>query len=439
MIKLERLVHVRFFAAAAYGALGLCCFAASLYFAFPYHRVKEWLVRAVEQGGAWRMEIGSLSPSVLPGVVLEDVVLRAAVPEGKDGDAAPDELRIARARVRVGLFAALAGETDVSFHADFLGGRVEGRFEREAGATTLVAKADGIPIGALPWFSSAVGTVVKGGLHAAVDLTLPAGKLDDATGSITLTCKGCAIGDGQAKVGGAAGAAGAGFLAQGLTLPELRVGDIAAVVRIAKGAVKLEGVEARSDDGEAAIEAEVTLREPFVTSQVRGYLRFKFSDALKKREPKFEAIEAGLGAGRRSDGAFGVRISGRIGELRFTPSRYAPAGFAFARDEAREPARSKPWRGGGAERGKPPHGTPELDAILGDAAERVPPPPEIVEPPPPPPPAPTPEPPPPAQAPQPPPLEPEPPPPPEPEIPPAPDEPAPAPGSDGSAHGQGIE
>lgn len=366
MLRLGRALAGKIAQIGAYVLFAGLVFVVCLYRVFPYGRIKERLVAAIEQGGDWTLEVGSVGPGWLPGLVLDDVVLRS-VPERADEK--PLEVRVASATLRVGPIALLRGNVKTSFDADVMGGNLQGTFARDETDTTLSVQASGIPLGSLPWFAQAVGTAIKGGFDLKIDLRVPEGKFVNGEGSATLACKGCATGEGGAKIEGGGGSS---FMAQGLTLPPLTVGDFKGQVKIEKGTATFEAFESRSEDAEASLEGDIQLRDPLSMSQVRGYLRFKFSDVLKKREPKFEAMEAGLGAGRRSDGYFGVRISGRIGQMRFTPSRFAPAGFAAARAEGREmpkPATSRPVA---HERPSVATDTPELKAVLGDAAEKLP-------------------------------------------------------------------
>jgi hypothetical protein len=79
---------------------------------------------------------------------------------------------------------------------------------------------------------------------------------------------------------------------------------------------KLQGVEAKSPDGDLALEGEVTLRDPVAMSTVNAYLRFKLSDSFLKQAANVATILQMAGAqGKRPDGFYGLRLSGRLGQL----------------------------------------------------------------------------------------------------------------------------
>ena len=92
----------------------------------------------------------------------------------------------------------------------------------------------------------------------------------------------------------------------GLTLPRVRLDDFGGHVAIDKGLAKLQEIEAKSPDGEVALEGEVTLRDPLPTSTVNAYLRFKLTDAFLKQAGAVQTILQMAGAqGKRPDGFYG--------------------------------------------------------------------------------------------------------------------------------------
>ena len=92
-----------------------------------------------------------------------------------------------------------------------------------------------------------------------------------------------------------------------LTFPRLRLGTIRAQVIMEKGKARLEGFHVQSPDGEAWLDGNVELRDPLGQSTMHGYLRFKPSEALAKREPTVELLNNSMSAAKRSDGFIGFR------------------------------------------------------------------------------------------------------------------------------------
>src|SRR4029077_4083681 len=162
-------------------------------------------------------------------------------------------------------------------------------------------------------------------------------------------------------------------------------------VVIEKGTGKLKGVEAKSPDIEIALEGDVQLRDPAANSIINMYLRFKPSDAFLKSAATLQTLLQMAGAaGRRPDGSYGVRISGRFGAPMGALSPTSPLGGA-----APPPPRS----GGRPGIAPAPSYVPPPPAAVPPATGEAPqvppspPPPDQAPPPPPPPPSPPPPPP----------------------------------------------
>ena len=125
----------------------------------------------------------------------------------------------------------------------------------------------------------------------------------------------------------------------------VRLDDLGGHVAIDKGLAKLQEIGGKSPDGEVALEGEVTLRDPLPTSTVNAYLRFKLTDAFLKQAATVQTILQMAGAqGKRPDGFYGMRLSGRLGQL--NPPVLSPTSpitartAAAARDARRDDART---------------------------------------------------------------------------------------------------
>ena len=106
------------------------------------------------------------------------------------------------------------------------------------------------------------------------------GRFADANGQLTLSCVGLAAGDGKTPLK----VPSIPMLAQGITLPRIRIGDLGGHVAIEKGTAKLQGVESKSPDGEVALEGDIALHDPLSLTTLNLYLRFKLSEAVMKKE-----------------------------------------------------------------------------------------------------------------------------------------------------------
>ncbi len=223
---------------------------------------------------------------------------------------------------------------------------------------------------------------------AKLDLSLlsPSGKLAEANGEITLSCDNVVIGDGKTPLK----VAGNPFLSGGLTLPKVRLDDFGGHVAIDKGLAKLQEIAGKSRDGEVALEGEVTLRDPLPASTVNAYLRFKLSDPFLKQASAVATMLQMVGAqGKRPDGFYGMRLSGRLGQL--NPPVLSPTSPIIGPPPPRTHAAITPaFRPPFPAPPSPPPAAPPAPMV---AAASPPPPPEPAAPPPPPPPPATPAPP----------------------------------------------
>ena len=91
-----------------------------------------------------------------------------------------------------------------------------------------------------------------------------------------------------------------------------------------KSTAELQGVEAKSPDGDLALDGEIQLHDPLPTSTLALYLRFRLSEPFLKSADKLQLMLQMAGsAGKRPDGFYGVRLSGRLGSMSppvFTPN-----------------------------------------------------------------------------------------------------------------------
>ena len=71
--------------------------------------------------------------------------------------------------------------------------------------------------------------------------------------------------------------AGNPLLAEGLLLPKIRIGDFTGRIVFEKGIGRFQSVQAKSPDGEIALEGEIRLADPTQFSSVDVYVRFKLS------------------------------------------------------------------------------------------------------------------------------------------------------------------
>jgi type II secretion system protein N len=361
---------------------GLVVFIAALYVSFPYERAKEAAIRMASKNFDVDVEIGSAGPAFGLAVMFRDVRVRTRPTTGK-----PSRFTVESARFSPALSGLVSSSLPFALTADALGGKIEldqnGTPGKKGGfRSELVARE--IDVGEIPGLKELINMPITGKLKLELQLGSETGKYADANGYLTLSCTDVIAGDGKTPLK----IASVPMLAQGLTLPRVRVGDLGGRVAVEKGTAKLQGVESKSPDGEVALEGEIVLHDPLPSSTVNLYLRFKLSDAFLQKQSTVQAIlQAAAAPGKRPDGFYGLRISGRFGQM--SPPVLTPTSPVAS---SAVPVRSNIPRGSmvpavPSAAVPPPPPPPAPVGATPEAPPPPPPPPPAAEAPPPPPPA----------------------------------------------------
>jgi type II secretion system protein N len=377
MISSERLRQVRRW--AAFSGAGLVVYIVTLTFCFPYQRAGE-LVAAMAAQRGYDVEIGESKGAFPFQLALEQirVTSRTTTPGAK-----PARTTIDGARVGLVPFLLSRGKK-LDLVISGLGGEIAvGAESEKKGPFDYEIRARDIAMARLPGVKEAINLPLGGTLELTLDLQSPSGKFAEASGELSFKCTACVAGDGKTplKLSGSNP-----FLAAGLTLPRIRLGDLVGRAQVEKGTAKLQGVQAKSADVEVTLEGEVTLRDPPAYSTVNAYLRFKLGDALLKNAPTLGSmLQMAGGTGRRPDGFYGVRLSGTLSSLNSAFSITSPVAASSGPARGPRPVPPPAIVPGGALR------PPTLPVITPPAAPppAIPPPaaaPEAAPPPPPPPP-----------------------------------------------------
>jgi len=352
-------------------------FIVALYVWFPYDRAKEVAIDVASQQG-YDVDIESAGPTWGAGVSFSNIHVKTRPPTGK-----PTRFKIDKATVTTSILSATLGRLfgaapSTTIELDAFGGRVELTQSGEPGKKgpfRIELQARGVDAKEIPGVRESINLPLAGTIRLDLDLASSTGKFADAKGTISFLCEACVAGDGKSPIK----VEGNPFLGGGLTLPKVRLGDLRGDVVVDKGTAKLKGVESKSPDGETSLEGDVALRDPLVNSVVNAYLRFRLTDAFLKSASTVQTILQMAGAaGRRPDGSYGVRISGRLGSPAVGLSASSPFGAsALPVRPAGRPGSPPPAYT------PPPAAAPTIVPTTPTTADNTPPPP-----PPPPPPAP---------------------------------------------------
>lgn len=301
-------------------AVGFVVLTLTFYLSFPYDRISEVLAASAAQQNV-DVEIGSAGPAFGVGVSFENVLISTRPTDGSK----PTRIRIDGARVTASPLAFLIGRQSVSVSAETMGGDIEiewraSRLDGQKSEGRLRIDARSLAMADLPGIQETINLPLAGMLGMTIDLKVPMigtglnvrPLWNEASGSVSWKCEACSIGDGKAKLK----IAGNPLFAEGLSLPRLRLGDLAGKLAIEKGIGKFQAVQARSPDGELIVEGEMRLADPLPLSALDVYVRFRLSDALLKSADKLKLIlQIAESVGKRSDGFYGFRLNGALARL----------------------------------------------------------------------------------------------------------------------------
>jgi type II secretion system protein N len=366
---------------------GLLVFIVALYVWFPYDRAKEVAIN-IAAAQNLDVEIESAGPAWGLGLAFSNIRVktRPTSPAAK-----PSRFTIERATVTTSLFSLLfsgfSSPPPMTLTLDAFGGHVEVSQQGQLGKKgpfRLEVTARDVDVAQIPGIREAVNLPVTGTLRLDLDIRAPTGRLAAAKGSISFTCSTCVVGDGKTPLK----IEGNPFLGGGLTLPKVRVGDLHGEVALDNGVAKLKNVESKSPDLELALEGELQLRDPFPNSLLNAYLRFKLTDAFLRTAGTVQTLLQMAGAsGRRPDGAYGLRLSGRVAAPSTMLSPTSQLGGATPSSTYPSPTPSRPGIAPTYVPPPPPPPAPTTQAIDTPPPSPAPP---VAEPPPPPPPPPAP-------------------------------------------------
>lgn len=381
----------------------LVVFTFALQATFPYERVKDRAIEALS--GSYEVTIGGVDRGIIPGnVTFTDVTLRSRVT--KPGEV-PIVLVIKSVEVKLGLLAVLgrnlSTNLDLKIGNDKQGyGHIKGNITLPKfgkGGVTLALEGRDLSAAVLP-MQGALGLPMRGKVEFAVDLALPVSKnkmgrtttdWTKAEGSLDLSCTGCTLGDGKAKLKPLLkNRSSQVMVGDGIEIGEIAitsleahavftpaVGDPDAHSSSYKpGKFELTKFELKSPDGELHVDYLMTMATTIDESIVSGCLRFKPNESLLKKEEgkKTYGAMSTTGAELRSDGLFHIKLSDRFKEMKRLNADCGPNAPA-----------SKV--GNGEDFTSPPHltGRPTIQPMpeVHPGSATVPPPPPQQEPPPP--------------------------------------------------------
>ncbi len=298
----------------------LATFVVFLRVLFPYEKIKERIVYSFNAQqrpgpGQQQLQIDDVGGYWLTGVRIKGVrVITAPTETG----AAPSEMHIDEARVKVGVLAAIVGHTDVAFHIDAFGGEIDGTYDESPKERSIEAELDAVDLTRIDALTELLGLPVEGHARGTLKLVMAEGKASKGTGNVTLDIADVAIGDGKAK------------LKNALDWPKLAVGPLTLTAEAKEGVLKLTKLSAGGKDLELSGDGKIQMRDLASESTVDVNMKFKINDSYRSKSKLTEALFGAAGSTRggdvdrfvpkmktahRNDGFYAFRLQGLLGKL----------------------------------------------------------------------------------------------------------------------------
>jgi type II secretion system protein N len=313
---------------AGYPLLALVTFVSAAWASFDASRLRARAVDTLSR--KYDVTIERVDKGILPGSLsFSGLVLKT---RPKTAEEKPTPIVIDKVDVDVGVLSLLFGSVSVDLAAELGGGEIAVEIDVGSDELAVEVETNQLEVSTIPGADVLfAGLPAKGVLDATVELTMP--KIDGsfsmakANGEIRISCANCSVGPGKVKADPAEGnAATKAFAREGMTLPQLNLGENEINVQIVNGHAEIKKFRAVSKDGEVHAEGYIDFKSPISVSEIQQCYRFKFTEEAKKREPTLGGIEMSMMKAQREDGFFGMRMTGTIAAPHRVGSRMCKPG-----------------------------------------------------------------------------------------------------------------
>jgi type II secretion system protein N len=191
----------------------------------------------------------------------------------------------------------------------------------DAQASRLRYGGKQVSLADVPILADRIGLPITGTGDVSIDLTIPkVGNTPDytkATGTISITCTKCQIGDDKARLKmPARNASASAFGAEGLAFGHVAIDHLEMNLTAANGRIELTHWKFASPDVDLDLSLTLQLSKSLQDSGVESCVRFKPTDTLEKRDPKTHTMLSLTGANRGSDAYFSIAVEGSIKNAR---------------------------------------------------------------------------------------------------------------------------
>jgi hypothetical protein len=174
-----------------------------------------------------------------------------------------------------------------------------------------------VSLAEVPILADRIGLPISGTADVSIDLTIPkVGNTPDytkTTGTISIVCTKCRIGDDKAKLKmPTRNARASAFASEGISFGQLGIDGLEMNLTAAHGRLELTHWKFASPDVDLDLSLTVELSKSLQDSGVDGCVRFKPADSLEKRSPKTHAMLSLTGATLGSDAYFSIMVQGAV-------------------------------------------------------------------------------------------------------------------------------
>ncbi len=309
-----RLLSRRLRGAAGYVFLFVVVFFVFVWVSLPTRAI-AWRIGQAARDAGYIVEIEDLSVSPLGGVTLYNVTWTF---QPSHSGQIPRKLELEQVAIDVSLLGLLFGNYDVEVDTKIDDATIYAAYTRSETESTVQIKVEELALYDVPKLQQAVNAPVSGLFALAVDLTLPENQFSKATGSISLECSSCKIGDGETLlfVPGAGG-----IMAKGMTLPEIDLGTLAGRLVVADGKATAEKFETSSDDITLKLTGSLNLADPFSKSEFAFDMKLLLTQALQDRSEPLKLMYQTAGPSTKMDPPdeawLGFKLRGSAGKPKF--------------------------------------------------------------------------------------------------------------------------
>jgi type II secretion system protein N len=298
------------------GFFGLV-FLLSLYWTFPYDRLRDYVVGKLSSDDAIAtrtVEIGELRPVGIGGVRITDLEITQLA---KTPDAQPATLRLSSLSADLSLWSLLIGNKKLTVSAK-AGGTLDGKYLQTSDTQHFEAELNGFDLGQLG-VGSYMGLPIKGKATGTIDVQVAADVVK-STGSVKLEVKNLKVGDGKAKIKPPG-------LGTGLTLDEIDAGKLALAIDLHDGVANITRFATDGRDLKMSGKGSIHLSDPLKRSRPDLELDLTFSYAYNNTSDRtkamFEILQMRPEWQRATtpDGTMRVHLGGTFVSIRGGPGR----------------------------------------------------------------------------------------------------------------------